>query len=406
MSLGKYLGTGLLCAVIAAVSPACGDDDDDGGGGGDDSTDDGGTTVDAGGGGADAAPVATHTGQVLLLQGQFLSFPELGQGVIAEATFQAKADLVPPSFEESPGSPFACKAFEFTPETFAPAGRDEGTVQYTIDGGPEIPPCAYVPGQGYRCVGAMGTGGDIQVIDQVMGLYSLTDAQITLGGDEVGRFLVVNGAKTPANNGQFPIVMAMGDNTVAFLNTQGGAEELATAGTYLTVAGFGPAGQTAPVADDAQVTFALTAGGEGDVAEYSQAVDIGNAFTLDTASQTAINAVPVDGSEFTISCDGEGGDCGASAATLVNLIGTDGDITGLPPFVLPPPQSKAVQIFCVFLAGRATVPAAASQYLVDSGATRIRTVFVRANNMLFNQAKIEMQVAAGHAVAGFTDPPQ
>ncbi|HTE52382.1 MAG TPA: hypothetical protein VK698_16135 [Kofleriaceae bacterium] len=388
-----------MCALLAAGT-ACGDDDDD-----DDGDGDGGGTPDAAVvDDVDAAPPATHSALVLLLEGRFEAFPELGEGVLTESTFQVKTDVVPPSFEESPGSPFACKVFEFTPATFAPAGVDEGPVQFTVDGGPPVPPCIYVPGQGYRCIGAMGTGGDIEVANPKMGIFSITDSAITLGPDQVGRFLIVQGATNPSNNGQFPIVMAAGDNTILYQNPQpGAAEELDTTATYLTAAGFGPAGQTTPIPDDASVTIALSPGGDGDVAEFSQTLDIGDSFTLDTASQETISNLPSDGSAFTLSCDGEGGDCGTSGASLLNLIATDGDVSQLPPFVLPPPQSKAVQIFCVFLAGRTAVPAEASAFLAGQGFTRARAVFVRANNLLFAQPKAEIQVAAGHAVAGFTD---
>lgn len=396
MSLGRDLQISLLCA-LTGLGVACGGDDDD---------DDGGDAPDAAVDVPDAAPAATHTGQIILLSGRFQNYPELGEGALLETTFQVKADVVPPSYEESPGSPFACKVYEFTPETYEPDGVNEGTLQFSATGGPEYPPCNYVPGQGYRCVGVMGTGGDIQVLDPKNGIFTLTNAAVTFGADEVGRFLVVQGASVPTNNGQFPIVMAMGDNTIAFRNPQpGAAEELGTSANYLTLAGFGPAGSPQGLPDDSTVTFALTAGGDGDLEDFTQTVDVGDSFTLDTASQALISDLPVDGSEFVIGCDGEGGECGTAAASLINIFASDGDTSQLPPFVLPPPQTKAVQIFCVFLAGRATVPPEASAYLQSSGATRMRAVFVRANNMLFTQAKADMQVAAGHAVAGFTDVP-
>lgn len=396
MSLTRPISTSFFCALLA-LGPACGDDDGDGNG-------TGGPEADAAPE-ADASPGATHTGQALFLQGSFIDFPQFGQGALLETLFRPKEDVVAPSFEEAPGSPFACKVFEFTPEEYAPPGLDEGTMQFSVEGGPEFPPCNYVPGQGYRCIGVTGEGGDIGVVDAEMGLFSLSNPEVTFGADEVGRFVVISGSATASNNGQFPIVGANGDNTIVYMNPKpGAAEEAGTAATYLTLAGFGPAGQNEPVANDAQVTFEFTGGGEGHVGDFTRTLDIGDDFTLDTASAALLSDLPLDGSEFTIGCAGEGGECGTSMASILNIITTDATIPpGLPPVVLPPPETKAVQVFCIFLSGSATVPAEASQYIADSGATRIRSVFVRATPVQFTQDQVEILVAAGHAQAGFTN---
>jgi hypothetical protein len=387
----------LLCGVLA-VGGACG--------GGDDDDDDGDDQPDASPGDEpDAAPGASHTGQALLLDLAFQNLPELGRGVLLELLFQDKAETKAFSYEESPGSPFACKVTEFTPEDFEPPGVDEGTFQYTVAGGPEFPPCTYVPEEGYRCIGVTGAGGDIAVVDAKMDLFSLTNPKVTFGADEVGRLLDISGSANPSNNGQFPIVDAAGDNTIIFVNqTPGAAAEKGTAAEYLTLAGVGLAEQNEILADDAQVTFALNAS-DGAVAEdFSRPIDIGDAFVIDDASADLIAAIPTDGSSFTIGCDGEGGSCGVATASLLQIVATDGDISQVPPFVLPPPRKKATTVFCVFLALSVTVNQASSQYIADVGATRIRAVFGRANNQFFAQQNVEMLIAAGHALGGITDP--
>ena len=394
--LTRHISTGFLCALMATAA-ACGDDDGD-----DSGMVDSGQPPDI-----DASPGATHTGLSLFLQGSYPAFPEFGQGALLETKIQAYADAVPPSYEEAPGSPFACKAYEFTPEQFADGGLDEGSMQVTVENGPELPPCNFVEEMGaYRCIGVTGGGGSIGIVNAEQGIAAINNGDVTFGEDEVGRFVMINGSAEAANNGMFPIVMAPDANTIAYLNPNAVAEET-TAATYLTAAGFGPAGQNEPIDNEADVTFDFTGGGAGHVGDFSRTIDIGDSFTLDTASEALLSDIPLDGSEFTIGCAGEGGTCNAAMASIVNIQTTDAPIPpGAPPVLLPPPVEKSVQVFCIFLSGSATVPAEASQYLADSGATRVRTTFVRANPLTFTQGNTDMLVIAGHTQAGFTTIPE
>lgn len=396
----RILFSTLMLTVAATATAGCFDDPygDGGGGGG------GGLNFTDAGAGLNRR----QSGEILLVETQFNDHAELGSGpLIVIGPLQAKEDKVEASYEEAPGSPFACKVFELTPDQFADQGLDVGTFQFTVDGGPTFPPCKYVDGPGWVCSGAEGTGGDIQSVDPKQGTYSITDPGLTFGNDEVGRLVEISGATEPANNGVFPVVDALGDNVIHYKNPAG-AEELAMAGSYSTHAGFGPANLADPIQDDFSVTVALTAGGEGKFEDFSTNLEFGNSFTLDTASQQTISNIPMDGSAFTIGCDGEGGECGTAMATALNIETTDAVIDPDLPLNgeeggLPAPQTKYVRVFCLLLIGRVTVPAEASAYLASSGAKRIRAFFVRAESTEEIQENAQATLIMGHGVGGFTD---
>ena len=318
----SHFFTILACATLAFAG-ACGDDDGNGG------------SIDSGPDDeVDASPLPEFESTVVFLDTSVPAVPDLGNGPIVSIDWQSFAAADVPDWEEAPGSPFGCKAWDHTAAEDADPHLDEGVMEFTTpEGYAQIPPCALIPGVGWTCVGAMRGGGDIGVVDADMGLYSLTDASVTFGTDQVGRLLHVMGTTNLANSGDFPIVGAEGDNTIVFQNGTPGADvEDATPGTYITIAGVGPLGQTFPISDDDMVGIKLTAGGAGDIEGFDRSIDMGNAFTLDTASQDVLNGgVPTDGSEFTLSCTGDGGDCSASQATIVVIDATDGSIEGLPP---------------------------------------------------------------------------
>ena len=389
----RLVGISMLSLAFAA-GVGCGDDD-------------GGGTADAAAqddaaAGADAATAELHqSGDFLFLEATINGFPQLGSGHVFQMRVQELADVVAPSYEEAPGSPLGCKAYEFTAPQATDPGIDFGTVQFSIPDGVEYPACNFIPGLGYGCVSAMGTGGDIGVVDAGEGVYSITDAAVTFGADEVGRQVLIQGADTPSNNGAFAIVAVDGDNTIHYRNP-GGAVEDDTAATYIALVGLGPSELEDPVADDDVLTVDVTAGGDGALESFSQEVNVGDAFTLSDESVDAIGAIPLNGDEITIGCSGAGGDCNTAAATALNIETSDADHTGLPPFVFLPPATKQVRIFCIALAGQVTVPAEAMAYLTDSGATKIRTTFARAEQFQVLQDEARVNLIAGHAIGGFT----
>lgn len=337
-------------------------------------------------------------------------FDMLGNGPLAAiGPFQNSEDIVPPSWEELPGNPFGCKVFELTPEQYLDPGLDVGALEFTVNGGDWVtPPCVIVPGVGWACPGGGGTGGDIRVVDAEMGVFSLQDSSAGFtGDDEVGRYLSISGASVGANNGMFFVVGAVNQSTILFFNPGPGQEELNTSGEYVTIAGFGPAGRDDPIPDDATLDATLHAstGGDSKFEDFTvEGIPFGQSFVLDPHGQESISNIPLDGSAFEVGCDGDGGQCNNAMATAMILETSDGDHTEFPPFLLAPPVNKVVRIFCLnIIVGQTRVPAEASAYLVDSGATRIRTVFARVFPMDIFQTETTATILAGHGQAGFTD---
>ena len=357
----------------------------------------------------DGGETATRlvNGEIVVLGSSLNGVADAGFGTFVSVSFTPQADAVAPSYEENPGSPFACKVYEKTPEQYAYAGVDEGTVQLTVAGGPEYPACNHVPGEGYRCISVSGSGGDIQAVGEAQ--YRISNSAVTFGADEVGRHVEISGAAAPENNGTLAIATADA-NTITYVNPQPGAGDEATTGAqYRIVAGLGPSGQPDPmVANDAALTVDFTAGGEGDFDTFSYTLaDFADGFTLDTASQALLSSIPLDGSEFTVSCAGEGGDCGNGLGSGIQIFTTDAPIdesNAQPPFILPPPVARSVLVSCTFLSPQVTVPAEASAFIESSGATRILARFVRVNASAVPQAGGTIQVLGGQTAFGITQP--
>jgi hypothetical protein len=380
--------------MLVAAAGACGDDDNGG-------------VADAGvdaPDGVDAAPPPSFTLTALMGEVSIDEIPQAGDGLLHSTVFVPSALEL--AYQQDPDSPFGCDVFEGAPEEFAAAsqGIDVGTVEWSIPDGPPIPPCNYVEGRGYLCVGASGSGGDIGVVDAPNGIYSLTDTGVTFGTDQVGRHLEIAGATTPTNNGVFPIVGADGDNTVLFLNQAPGEEELATSASYQTVVGLGPSGMDNPMQNDIAVEFSLTANEDAPIESFTATVVVPRAFTLDTASQGMLSNIPLDGLAFTVGCQGEGGDCGtALAASVLQIVTTDGDVTGLPPNVMPPPETKGLIALCIVPSGSVTFPAEASAILEASGATRVQAAYARALPGM-NLNRPWLGLFSPHMKAGITTP--
>lgn len=381
---------GLACALMT-VAAACGDNLDS-------SESDAAPGNDSG-----PEPNITQSGTILVLETAYKGFPMMGDGPFVVVKVQDNEDIVPPAYEVAPGSPFACKAWDLTPAEAADPGIDLGSFQFTVgSGGPVFPPCVFLPGLGWGCPDVMSTGGNIAVQDVDMGIMRIADTAVTFGADQVGRYVQITGAGELTNNGMFPIVSAT-DTQIRYINPAGVAEP-DTAGQYVTLAGMGPAGQTNPIDDDATLTTELTAGGDGKFTDWTKTQDFGDHFTLDDASEAILDDVPMNGSAFSIGCDGAGGDCGSATATALDIVTTDGSIEGLPGFVMPPVDTKSVRIFCIFLVPTVDVPEEVSQFLADSGATRVRTIYNRAETTDEIQSEAQVTVVAGHARMGFTDP--
>ncbi len=402
MALNRLTHLSLACALLAF---GCGDDDG--------SSDGDNPVVDSAPDDIDSSTAApTQTGRIVLVAATFKGFEARGEGLLLNVDVKNIEDRVPFAFEDAPGSPFGCKVTEFTPEQFAETPVNFGTLAFTIENGPAFPPCNFVDSVGYACVGAAGAGGDITVVNSGSGIYEISNDAVTFGADQVGRTVKIAGATDPRfAAGLFPIVdnAGGGDHVLRFVGVPGITDdEPGTAATYQVLAGFGPALQTDPVPDDARAQLAVTAGGDGKFTDFDLDVEFGDAFTLDDATDAILSDVPLDGSAFSFSCDGTGGECNLAMANGALITTTDTPPPGgLPPFVLPPPTTKAVQVTCLQPGGgKINVSAGASAYLMNSGATRIRSTYVRANVLSETQAEATLDLGAGHAIAGFTQVPE
>jgi hypothetical protein len=409
-----------VMAGVCVLAVGCGDDDDDGGGAdaavADAPVADGGPD-----GGPDAGPdaaVPSFSGTISFQEVRVQGIPQLGQGLQIRINFQDDLTAKPPTLEEMPGSSLGCKAWEYTAAEATALSLDEGKIDFTVmDGAPVLPSCTFVPTRGYLCIGQSGTGGVLAAGPQAgTMLFTAPTGDFTLG--DVGHYVSISGATNAANNGQFPLVNVVNQTTVVIAHQAGVVETLPGAATWAVVAGVGPNPAGAMLANgflenDDVVTVALTAGGGNHVEAFSVTFDmasgaVGDDFTLDTASQAEITSVPTDGSAFSIGCDGAGGTCNMATGSLLVITTTDTPVTGLPPFVFPPPTTKQVVIRCAAIgAGTVTVPAAYSALIQGSGATRIQTAFFRSSlNGAQNTGdpKASVTIVAGHGVAGFTTP--
>ncbi len=355
--------------------------------------------VDAG------TPGQRRFGNVLFFESHYLEQDSQGDGsFIIIGPFQIKDEQIDPVYEEAEGSPFACKAWEKTGAEYKDPGVDIGALNLTIADGPVIPPCRQVD-DSWECLGVEGSGGDIGVVDAGQHIMSLTSSGGTFTQDEVGRVIKFAGATTAANNGQFSVIAVPDASTLHFRNPRAeAAAESSTPAAWHTEYGEGPAEAVDPIPNGSFLTVQLDPADEGNFENFSKTFQFGDSFTVDTESQAILRDVPMDGSEFTVGCDGEGGDCGDADASALTIETTDAELDPDFPSAFPDPVNKHVLIFCLLLIGRVTVPAEASEVLARSGATRVRTIFERANAETEIQKYAEITLVAGHAEIGITDP--
>lgn len=336
-----------------------------------------------------------------------------GAGLSIRAAVIDPIELGVPVFDTTNGTPFGCRVFEYTPAQFvASLGHDLGVLQIEAgDGTPAIPPCGFQAGAGYICpdttASGAGAGGTLAVAGG--GAMTLTDGDNTFTAAAVGRYVSITGAVNPSNNGAFPIVQLAGANTIVYANPAGVAETLPGGAMHVNIAGAGPI-PSAPTGtwleDDDSLEFTYTAANDSTIPSFTGSIgNVGDPFLLDTASQGYLNSPPLDGRAFTFDCDNVA-DCGSAAASVVNIQTTDGAVAGLSPFAMPLPTTKAVLIRCTSESGggpEVDIPAEASAFLENSGATRIQTTVVRANLMLLTDPPTngKVTIIAGASQVGF-----
>lgn len=374
------------------------------------------TAVDA----PDGPPVTTYSGTISVLEAALLnpgtSGTFFGQGVQAGITFTSSDTTMFPAplMEEQPGSPLGCKAWQYTAAQapLASIGLDEGPVAVNSPAATTtsfLPSCVFQPGAGYICphTGTMSTGGIIAA-GPAAGTATLTDADTTFNaGNTSNRYVRIGGATNAANNGVFPILALGGANTIVYGNPAFVAETIPATGFHINLAGVGPT-PMAPdpgfLTDTASIDFVHTMGGGGHIPDFtattSAAGSVGDDFTLPLASLNLLNAIPRDGTAFTVGC-ADAASCGTASGTLINIVTTDGPTAGLSPFTMPLPTTRRVQVRCASLGAISiTVPAAYSALIMGSGATRIQTTFIRPTLMA---GVANVTSISGHAVVGFTN---
>ena len=339
-----------------------------------------------------------------------VSIPSYGQGLDVDVRFVGTNGAPTPVFDELPDSDEGCTVWELTPAQAADVGLDEGTI--TVTGGtPAIAPCIYAGSPGYLCIRHNGIGG-VVAAGPAPGTATFTASLILPSGsftaNELGHYLRISGAVAAGNNGSFPILAVANANTLVFGNPAFVAESFGTSTGWFTLSGSGPIPQAPDpgfLADGDSLMVTLTPGGDNQFAAFAPVVNAGDDFTLDAASTPTLSGIPLDGTAFSLGCDAAGNQCGVASRTRLVITTTDAPLAGLGPFALPPPVTKSTVIRCESTTGTTvTVPAAASAFLMASGATRVEARYARINRADGSAAGASHVVEVGHAIAGYTTP--
>lgn len=149
----------------------------------------------------------------------------------------------------------------------------------------------------------------------------------------------------------------------------------------------------------------LTSGGGNDVPSFTASgSDVGDDFVLPPAELAELEAIPRDGAAFTIACDAAVCTNATAIATLLEIVTTDAATMGLPPVAMPPPVTRQVVLRCAELGVPSlTVPAAFSNLIATSGATRIQTTFRRGKLAAPMPSVANVVAFGGHGIRGFSD---
>lgn len=415
----------LLSMVLAAS--ACGGDDDD------EHTHDDAAPADAGADApVDAALEATHNGTITVLQAELFnsSYDLYGNGTQVGVSFTDNSMTLAPTAEEQPGQLTGCKAWVYdlkNPDHVAALaaddGVDQGTVEVTVeDGSPEFPLCGFsTAAEEYLCADGTSSGGGGTFATTFGGnpaptgtSYFTATGEATFQASDVGRYVSFRAVTTPSAtlNTLVPIVGRVSDTTIVLGTGVPIAGDLNTGAMYTTLAGIGPIPLTtshaSSLADADEVTVELTASTGAVFESFTRTfTGIGDSFELGTkADKVLLNDIPTTGAEFTIGCDSEKA-CGAADGSLLSITTTDANVAGLSPYAFPDATETFVELRCAqFGEETLTVPAEFSEYLMKSGATRIKAQFIRGKFQLVENedgAPNTTTVIAGHVAVGFTD---
>jgi hypothetical protein len=352
---------------------------------------------------------ATHSALVSIQDIAIANLPQAGHGLTVQAFF---APARAPDFVEPiPGTPFGCQASAYDlAEEPAPTQEDHGALEIAGLNGGAIR-CEFLAERGYVCPTARGNAAAEVEPGQGASRYRLDGLSLTAA--DVGRYLQVSGATNPENKGAFAILAVDDARGVTLANPRAVAETFAA--TYTVLAGAGPTPNDLydPFLADKSINVRLTPGGERAFEDFDVQIEPGGELSLDDASAQQISALEPDGEALELGCDGDGGECGPAAVSIIRISTTDGDTTGLSPTAMPQAKHWAVEVQCAFPdTGRVRVPAVAMALIAKAHEhapiTRIRTAFMRdgfalATNKAPKPANSAI-VVAGHGVLGFSNP--
>lgn len=284
-----------------------------------------------------------------------------------------------------------------------------------------VGPCAYTQGVGYLC-SSHGGSESIQAVANgsraVTYVYSGTPF---MDDDLVGSYLNINGFTGAAyNTGASAIpIIAQGNNTLTALapaDVAAGTETTAVAFAVFNGAGPVPTrGLGIPVDADflgdetTSVQVQLAASAEWAAIDYT-VYTRGEGFALSDES-TQPHEFPTTAADATFTCEGTNGDCGADGdapagtveAVIVSGRTTDGDVAGLPDFIMPPATTEYATFQCGFiLAQGGTVPSGAVQAILDTNPTRIETRVLRIAGTQPMDGLNSGNLVVGHGLVGHT----
>jgi hypothetical protein len=348
---------------------------------------------------------ATHSGIVSIQDVTIQGAKELGHGLSVTVLF---TKLRAPNNEDG-----GCRIWLYDAvQDPAPELTDQGVIEIDgLEGGPYG--CNFSAGSGYFCPTALGSGQvNVSMGQPGTSTYEIEGAAFSQA--DVGRYLRVVGAMNPKNDGVFPIVAAPSSDRVVLANPAGSEEKFTS--EYTVLAGVGPVPNNPhdPFAPGSAVTIGITPGGARAFDFADVALTPGEAFQLDTASQSTLTALALDGASVTLGCNGAGGECGNADASIVRITSTDGDTTGLSPFAMPAPVKKHAEIQCAAENGATSVTIPASitglfaLWHADAPPTRVRTAFMRdgfgyaANSA--GKPQNQAILAVGRGVIGYSNP--
>ena len=241
-----------------------------------------------------------------------LSGTYFGQGVRAGIVFTNSGTVPGPVMEEQPGSPAsgarpgASHESRRTPPGLASIRSrwKHHHVARVVLSRVHLRRGRWATSRPHTNTAGMGIG----FIQKQSGFTASLSTAVTYNeGNTSNRYVAISGASFAANNGVFPIIALASASTIVYFNPAAVAET-DFFGTYVNLAAVGPTPWAADpgfLADDVRMDFVHTQGGGSDVPTFTATTGtgtVGDGFALAATELNRLNAIPRDGSEFTLTC--------------------------------------------------------------------------------------------------------